>query len=118
MKASATAVARKIEPGASAIAGGVKQMKKTTILLGAAMFAATTGTAFAAWEPVLINTQTDTIFTAETAGKSGNVKACFQQTVTINTFQWTQTQTGNTRGTFDETTVTDQVQVDNSLCEA
>ncbi|WP_143533865.1 hypothetical protein [Rhizobium sullae] len=92
-------------------------MTKTTMLLAASMFAAATGTAFAAWEPALINTTTNTIFQAETAGKSGNVKACFQQTVTVNTFQWTHTQTGNTRGTFDETTVSDQVQVDNSLCE-
>jgi polyisoprenoid-binding protein YceI len=92
-------------------------MKKATSLLAASMFAATTGSAFAAWEPILIGTTTQQLYQAETAGKSGNVKACFQATVTTNTFQWTHTQTGNTRGTFTETSTTDQVQVANSLCE-
>lgn len=118
MKAAATAGARKIEPGASAPVGGVKQMKKTTILLAAAMFAAATGSAFAGWvAQQLGDPQITTVYTAETAGKSGNVKACFSATQTITTYQWTQSQTGATRGTFDVTTTTDQVQVDNSLCE-
>jgi hypothetical protein len=103
--------------GASALARGVMTMKRTAILLSALMLTATTGTAFAAWVPLLINEETATLFQAQTAGKSGNVKACFQNTVTIQTFQWTHTQTGNTRGTFTETTTTDAVQVDNSLCE-
>ena len=82
-------------------------MKKITfLLLVTSLFTAGAGTAFAGWEPLLINTSSDTVFTAETAGKSGNVKACFQQNITTNTFQWTQTQTGKTRGTFDEVTVT------------
>jgi hypothetical protein len=92
-------------------------MKKATSLLAASMLAATAGSAIAGWEPVLIGTATQQLFQAETAGKSGNVKACFQSTVTTNTFQWTQTQTGATRGTFTETSTTDQVQVANSLCE-
>ncbi|MDK1374736.1 MULTISPECIES: hypothetical protein [unclassified Sinorhizobium] len=90
-------------------------MKK--ILLAVSMFAATTGVAFAAWVPVQIGSVTETQFRAQTAGNSGNVKACFQSTVTITTFQWTHTQTGNTRGTFTQTTTTDEVQVDDSLCE-
>jgi hypothetical protein len=118
MKASATAVARKIEPVASALAGGVKQMKKTTILLAAAMFAAATGSAFAGWVAVPTGSTTQTLYTAQTAGKSGNVKACFQSTETTTTYTWTQSQTGATRGTFDVTTTTDEVQVDNSLCQA
>jgi hypothetical protein len=92
-------------------------MKNTAILLATLMLTATTGTAFAAWEPILLTTVTTPTFVANTAGKSGNVKECFQANVTINTFQWTHTQTGNTRGTFTETTTTDAVQVANSLCE-
>jgi hypothetical protein len=92
-------------------------MKKTAILLAALMLTATTGTAFAAWVPLLIGEETTKTFQAQTAGKSGNVKACFQATVVIQTFQWTQTQTGNTRGTFTETNTTESTQVDNSLCE-
>ncbi|THK33868.1 hypothetical protein EHS39_33495 [Ensifer sp. MPMI2T] len=90
-------------------------MKK--ILLAVSMFTVATGTAFAAWEPVLTSSVTETQFRAVTAGKSGNVKECFQSTVRIDTFTWTHTQTGNTRGTFTTTTITDEVQVDDSQCE-
>ncbi len=92
-------------------------MKKITILLAASMLAATAGTALAAWQAVPIGSVTETQFRAETAGNSGNVKACFQSTVVITTFQWTHTQTGNTRGTFTQTETTEEVQVDDSLCE-
>jgi len=95
-------------------------MKKTIFFCTASLFAAWAGNVYAdGWTPVLINTSTDQVFTAKTAGKSGNVKACFQQTITTNTFQWQHDAGGTikTRGTFDEVTVTDSVQVDNSLCE-
>jgi hypothetical protein len=81
------------------------------------MLTATTGTAFAAWVPQFLGETKETLFRAETAGKSGNVKACFQAEVIVKTFQWTHTQTGNTRGTFTTETITDEVQVDNSQCE-
>jgi hypothetical protein len=92
-------------------------MRKTIVLCSASLFAAWAGTAFAGWDPILINTSTVDTFTAETAGKSGNVKACFSVTRTTQTFQWTQSQTGKTRGTFDVVTDSNAVQVADSECE-
>lgn len=88
-----------------------------TLMSGAAIFLALNTPAFAAWEPLLIDEQVEHVYTAETAGKSGNVKACFEQTIVIKTYQWTHTTTGKTRGTFDEETITESEQVANSFCE-
>ena len=88
------------------------------LLIAASMFAAATGTATAGWVPVKTgDPQVVTTFEAKTAGKSGNVKACFETTTSIQAFTWTQSQTGATRGTFDVSTPLGTTQVPTSNCQ-
>jgi hypothetical protein len=89
------------------------------LLISASLLTGMTSAAFATgWEPVPTgDPRTETVYTADTAGKSGNVKACYQSTCTYQDYTWTQQQTGKTRGTFTTSSCTDTTQVDNSLCQ-
>jgi hypothetical protein len=93
-------------------------MKKYLIAAASAgvLLATMNAPAHAAWQLIKIAEYEDTIFRSVTAGKSGVVKECYESNVTVTTFQWTHSQTGNTRGTVDETTVTDETLVANSFC--
>lgn len=91
-------------------------MKTSVFVLAASIVVTTVATAFAAWEPVETSRTTETIYVAETAGRSGNVKACYETQVTYITYTWTHTQTERTRGTYTETETGTQTEVPVSNC--
>jgi hypothetical protein len=98
-------------------------MRKATLLISASLLMISASllignsAAFATgWNKILTDSTTETVYTADIAGKSGNVKACYQSTCTFDTYTWTQKQTGNTRGSVTEQTCTDTKQVDVSNC--
>lgn len=89
------------------------------LFISASLITGVNSAAFASgWDPVPTgDPRTETVYTADTAGKSGNVKACYQSTCTYQDYTWTQQSTGKTRGTFTTSSCSDTTQVDNSNCE-
>jgi|GEM_PF-5221188 hypothetical protein len=92
-------------------------MKKLMVTFTTLLFVASTGAAFAGWDPVETDSQVITQYTAVTAGKSGKVKECYEESGTLTTYTWTHSQTGKTRGTYTDFESTgDSTLVDSSNC--